>query len=190
MLASHGGFPREDLVDYLTSVADDLRSIEPRGTNRTRRVDMPGKFMHNTEMPPGNDKLAFLQNYRFNIQPENSLSKSGGYTTEKIAHALIAGAVPVTWGDPPEPLVFNSGRILRLDENAQLGGPGIEPPELMARVRSLESDERFRAAFFQEPVLMPSASTWVQDWCATGAGILRKAIEGHAVVGPRLLHPS
>lgn len=201
MVASHGGYPRENLADYVTSVAEELSAASSRARLQALnwRVDFPGQFRRNLgpdALPPGADKVAFLQQYRFNVQPENSRSRAGGYTTEKVLHALLAGTVPVTWGDAPEPEVFNPARILTLEEDgsgeAGCGAAtgGLEPADLMARVRSLESDARARAAFFAEPVLLPGAGAWVRRWCDAGARILRRAIERHPVVGPRLLNPT
>ena len=193
MIASHGGYPREDLADLLDSVAVDLNSSAP-SLGGGWHLDLPGKFRNNMgadALPLGADaKAAWLERYRFNLQPENSRSRTGGYTTEKLVHALAAGAVPVTWGDVPEPRVFNGVRILQLDDSGNgAGGPGLfEPAALAARIRSLEVDALARAAFFAEPVLAPTAADWVREWCSTGSSILRAAIEGHAVVGPRLLH--
>lgn len=193
MIASHGGYPREDLADLLDSAAVDLNSSAASHYSGWH-LDLPGKFRNNMgadALPLGADaKAAWLERYRFNLQPENSRSRTGGYTTEKLVHALAAGAVPVTWGDVPEPRVFNGVRILQLDDSGTgAGGPGLfEPAALAARIRSLEVDAQARAAFFAEPALAPTAADWVHEWCTTGSRIFRAAIKGHAAVGPRLLH--
>lgn len=44
------------------------------------------------------DKMAWLQEYKFNITFENS--QHPGYTTEKLPHALLAGTIPIYWGNP------------------------------------------------------------------------------------------
>ena len=65
-------------------------------------------------------KVAFFRTARFALVPENSVTPWGGYTTEKLMHALSSGAVPVYWGDwPPDPNVFNSARVLRFDGTAE-----------------------------------------------------------------------
>lgn len=48
------------------------------------------------------DKTTWLHDFRFNVQPENAPSRTQGYTTEKVPEALLAHAVPVTWGDPED----------------------------------------------------------------------------------------
>lgn len=65
-----------------------------------RRVDAPGR-VHNNCPPIGPSAQAkhdFLKQRRFTIAFENSSAR--GYTTEKIVDALLAGSVPIYWGDP------------------------------------------------------------------------------------------
>ena len=58
------------------------------------------------------DKLIFLSRRRFAIAFENS--SSPGYTTEKLPEALLAGTVPIYWGDPVVDLDFNPEAFLNL----------------------------------------------------------------------------
>jgi hypothetical protein len=64
---------------------------------RYKRVDCGGKIMNNTG---GRilDKTEFLKNYKFTIAFENA--SYPGYTTEKIMEALLAGTIPIYWGNP------------------------------------------------------------------------------------------
>jgi Glycosyltransferase family 10 (fucosyltransferase) C-term/Alpha-(1,3)-fucosyltransferase FucT N-terminal domain len=57
-------------------------------------------------------KLEVLQNYAFNLCPENSLYP--GYYTEKIPEAFMAGCLPVTWADSNVGIDFNAAAILNL----------------------------------------------------------------------------
>jgi hypothetical protein len=67
-------------------------------------VDSGGKIMNNIGGRVG-DKLEFLRNYKFTIAFENS--SHPGYTTEKIMEALIAGTIPIYWGNPLVSRDFN-----------------------------------------------------------------------------------
>lgn len=78
---------------------DSLASFKP--------VDSPGKFKQNVPPIQVNKeknqsfyqaKIDFMRGYRFALTFENS--QSPGYTTEKIVHALLAGCIPIYWGDP------------------------------------------------------------------------------------------
>ena len=74
-----------------------------------------GKFRKNFNIGPSfDDKINFLKNVKFNICPENS--KSNGYCTEKIFHALEAGCVPIYWGnDLPEKNIINENCYTFID---------------------------------------------------------------------------
>lgn len=77
---------------------------------RYKRVDCPGKVLNNH--PPFDShgytyekKIAFISNYRFTIAFENE--SAFNYTTEKILHPLIAGSIPIYWGNPRVAELFN-----------------------------------------------------------------------------------
>ncbi len=79
----------------------------------------------------------------------------------------MAGAVPIYWGDAPlDPEVFNSHRIIYYD------GTNASVTE---RIRYLETDPEFRAAWFAEPVLTPNADAWLENWCDKAGGLIADA---------------
>lgn len=55
-------------------------------------------------------KLAFLNNYRFNLCFENS--SYPGYATEKLYEALCAKTIPIYWGSPTIEVDFNTKAFL------------------------------------------------------------------------------
>jgi len=65
--------------------------------SKYKKVDSAGKWMNNTGYKVDN-KIKFLHHYKFNIAFENESSL--GYTTEKILDPLLAGAIPIYWGNP------------------------------------------------------------------------------------------
>jgi hypothetical protein len=62
-----------------------------------KTVDSAGRWMNNTGYKVDN-KIKFLHQYKFNIAFENE--SAPGYTTEKILDPLLAGAIPIYWGNP------------------------------------------------------------------------------------------
>jgi len=85
--------------------------------SKYKRVDSPGRSCRNmatiTECVNKNHKLLkyeekvkFLQSYKFNICFENACAP--GYTTEKIYHAMLANCIPIYWGNPLVHRDFNS----------------------------------------------------------------------------------
>ena len=158
LLSSHAAFPRRELFELF---------------NRSGlSVDAPGKFLHNTEWPAGlpnhhlRGKVEFLERYRYNICPENSRSGGGGgYNTEKLPQALMAGAVPVYWGDPIDADVFNVERVIEYD--------GVSDASVMDIVVQLETDAAFREQWFSRPVLVSAADAWMGAWFAEVVALWR-----------------
>ena len=159
LISSHTAYPRELLFKLASMLG---------------HVDAPGKAFHNSEWPASlpNDfrlgKIEYLRGYRFTICPENSRSSgAGGYNTEKLAQALLAGTVPIYWGDAIDTEVFNPARVIVFnDTNAD---------SVLATIRRLQEDDRFRSAWFREPALAPTADAWLKEWCATAARYFRDA---------------
>lgn len=57
-------------------------------------------------------KSAVLENFSFNLCPENSLYP--GYYTEKMPEAFMADCLPITWADVNIPLDFNPNALINL----------------------------------------------------------------------------
>ena len=76
-----------------------------------RRVDSAGTWLNNTGFTVRHKaKIDLLRGYKFNIAFENE--SYPGYTTEKILDPMIAGALPIYWGDPVVSGDFNTGSFL------------------------------------------------------------------------------
>jgi hypothetical protein len=162
LLSSHYSYPRGLLFNLTSSLGF---------------VEAPGKAFHNSEWPAAlpnhhlRGKVEYLSGFRFTVCPENSRTRgSGGYNTEKLAQAHLAGAVPIYWGDAIDTLVFNPARVIFFnDTNGDV---------VLHTMRRLQDDASFRAAWFKEPILAPTAGAWLEDWCATAAQHFRAAAEG------------
>jgi hypothetical protein len=68
------------------------------------------KITHHSNSGLG--KFDVLQNYSFNLCPENSMYP--GYYTEKIPEAFAAGCVPLAWADTNVCIDFNPSAIINL----------------------------------------------------------------------------
>ena len=64
--------------------------------NKYKHVDMGGKYL-NEFGETVKDKIKFLSSYKFSISMENS--NGDGYASEKIIDSLIAGTIPIYYGD-------------------------------------------------------------------------------------------
>jgi len=77
-------------------------------------VDSVGKIYKNTDTLKtkfGDNKSAFLRQYKLNICPENS--NTPGYVTEKLFQSLECGCIPLYWGsnNKPETDILNQDAI-------------------------------------------------------------------------------
>ena len=124
------------------------------GMSMIGKVDCPSEFMHNDDRLKeefGDDKRAYLQQYRFNICPENTMAY--GYVTEKLYEAIASACVPVYWGGKEWDIV-NPGAVLywKKDEGNK---------ELLQKVQELNADEKKYREFAEQPRLMPNAAEYV-----------------------------
>ena len=100
MITSHLNEPRRMLYDHLRSMIP----IEGFGPyfDQSIRNHHQSSFI----------KYELLQEYAFNLCPENSLYP--GYITEKIPEAFYAGCIPLTWVDTNVICDFNPKAMINL----------------------------------------------------------------------------
>jgi hypothetical protein len=82
-----------------------------------KRVDSGGKTENNIGGPV-TDKLDFISRYKFTIAFENS--SVSGYTTEKLIEPMLAGSLPVYWGNPSLELDFNTDAIVYVKDDQSM----------------------------------------------------------------------
>ncbi len=90
--------------NFLYSNPTSLRAEFFLRLNARRPVDSLGRLLPDAPKPVA-DKLAVLGRYRTTIAFENALSP--GYVTEKLAHPLLVGSVPIYWGADEAKQDFN-----------------------------------------------------------------------------------
>lgn len=92
----------EDLIDYL--------NIIYAGRWRNNTNDLWKKY--------NNDKIGYMKNFKFNICPENMVSKE--YVTEKLFDAFLSGTIPIYNGalNSPEPEILSHNGIIFWDFNS------------------------------------------------------------------------
>jgi hypothetical protein len=109
--------------------------------SRYRKVDSGGKYLNNIGGPV-DDKLAFIKNYKFTIAFENS--SYPGYTTEKIFEPLLAGSIPVYWGNPLVGKDFNTGSFVNAHDYAS-------NEALIERIIELDKNDDLYTAMLKQP---------------------------------------
>ncbi len=109
-------------------------------------VDSGGKLF-NTLGHRVADKRAFLAECKFTIAFENE--SHPGYTTEKLAEAMLAGSLPIYWGDPLVGRDFDTTSFLSAHDTP---GPRMLD-DLVERVVALDRDEALHSAVLARPWL-------------------------------------
>lgn len=93
------------------------------------------------------DKIAFMKSYRFSMAFENS--SYPGYTTEKIYESMIAGTIPIYWGNNWIAKEFNEHSFINL-HNFQNTCRAID------YILSLENDIDAYKDKYVQPWILPS----------------------------------
>ena len=99
---------RHDDGNTRTGIYNLLRNID--------KISCPGKLFNNCDNSEinriGNPK--YINQFIFNICPENFKTDFEGYITEKILNACLGGAIPIYFGhfDEIDGKIFNKNRII------------------------------------------------------------------------------
>jgi GR25 family glycosyltransferase involved in LPS biosynthesis len=97
-------------------------------------------------------KVDYYKDFKFVITFENS--SAPGYTTEKLFHAKVAGAVPIYWGDPFVDRDFDSRGFINAN--------GISTPsDLVNLVQKIADDP----SAYDAMARIPALSEFKQRWC-------------------------
>lgn len=108
---------RDDMFFELNRV----KPVDALGThNPLRKAPMLSVLPKRTAPPPARmkEKVELQMGYRFSIAAENA--HFPGYTSEKLISSLLAGQVPIYWGNPDIGQDFNSRRIICVEDFSNL----------------------------------------------------------------------
>jgi hypothetical protein len=136
--------------------------------NGVRPVSSGGRTLNNVGGPVA-DKAAFLRKHRFNLCFENHFWP--GYTSEKIAHALAAGCIPIYWGNSAVAADFNPEsfinvsdygsdeaaleHILKVADSREMQLKYLRAPSFSGNQTGQSYDLERMAAFFKRTVEAP-----------------------------------
>ncbi len=115
-------------------------------------IDSGGAFENNTDILKrnfNNNKIDFLENYKFNMSFENSNRKF--YTTEKIFDSIFAGTIPIYWGSDfePEKNVLNQSRIIHFKEGN------------LGHIEMLNFNDQSYKVFYMQDIFIPGAAEYI-----------------------------
>jgi len=123
--------------------------------SKIANVDCPGRLLYNDDSLQNifnDNKSLYLRQYKFNICPENSISK--GYVTEKIFECLNSGCIPIYngWSNNPEPDIINPDIILWYDEKDEQNNQNI-----LKEIKLLNENDKFYSSFVSRPFFCDTA---------------------------------
>ncbi|MDT0688603.1 glycosyltransferase family 10 [Salegentibacter sp. F188] len=110
--------------------------------NNLKKVDSGGGTLNNIGGRISN-KLEFISKYKFVLAFENE--SFPGYLTEKLVDGILAGGIPVYWGDPLVGNVFNVERFIHYR-------PGENEEDIFATIFNMEKDKEKYMEILRKPV--------------------------------------
>lgn len=136
---------KADYFDERAIMADLIEQIAP--------ISYPSGFRHNDDSLKGefeDKKEVYLSHFKFNLCPENTNNR--GYVTEKVFDAIVAGCIPIYWGNEgmPEPDILNPNAIIYLDMN--------HPEPALKKIKLLVNSEEEYRKFIAQPRFLPGAA--------------------------------
>jgi hypothetical protein len=145
---------------YSNSKAHPIRDQIFHMLSKYHQVDSAGPHLNTCGFNVGSpslgdqarvEKIRFQKECRFTLAVENS--SSPGYTTEKLVHALLAGTIPIYWGDSAVARQFNPQRFINVHAYSTL-------EEVVQRVREVDQDPSEQQAILAEPVFVSEEAKW------------------------------
>jgi hypothetical protein len=163
---------RHDTSGLRTKIYNDVTQIA--------NVDCPGIFLHNDDTLKSkynDNKRMYLQQYKFNICPENSIGE--GYCTEKIFDCLFSGCIPIYngWSKNPEPDIVNPNIILWYDE-FDLGNNKCTLNE----IKKLHENDKLYRSFVEQPFFCDTAVDKIYDILATVNDKIREILVSKKII--------
>lgn len=133
--------PRNHFFDLLSA----YRSVDAPGRCRNNMAPIGG-FVTPTESRYADGyqraKVPFMAPYKFSIAFENA--SYPGYTTEKLYHAMLAGTLPIYWGNPLVQRDFNPKSFINAAEYPSLDA-------LAERVIEIDRNDDLYRQYASEP---------------------------------------
>jgi hypothetical protein len=150
-----------------TEMIDTLQSID--------FISSAGKFRNNTDelaIKFNNEKHPYIQQFKFNLCPENSNAE--GYVTEKLFQAIAAGCIPIYWGsnNQPEKEILNQQAILFWNQHGDNQGT-------IKTIRELHEDETKYIEFISQPRFLPNAAEVIWSYFQSLDRKLSEIIQNH-----------
>lgn len=115
--------------------------------SKYKHIASGGRFRNNLgyQVP---DKVDFMQSFKFAFAFENE--SYPGYTTEKLADALLANTIPIYWGNQNVAEDFNTAAFLNRHDFAS-------DEELIRRIMEIDADDELYQSYLDQPAFVGDA---------------------------------
>jgi len=138
-------------------------------------IDCPSTLFNNCSNEELNriGKIAYLQNYKFNICSENFDNDNvPGYITEKLMECCLSGAIPIYagWFDEYDEKILNKNRIIFYNSEDE---KSIE--YAYYKVKFLMENPNLLLQFYNQPVFCETAYETIQTLCNDFETLLQSA---------------
>jgi alpha(1,3/1,4) fucosyltransferase len=110
--------------------------------SKYKQIDSGGRLFNNIGYRV-NDRVHFLQPYKFTIAFENS--SYPGYTTEKLIMPWLCNSIPIYWGNPLIHLEFNTKSFINCHEYDSF-------EEVIERVIEIDNSDELYMEYLQQPL--------------------------------------
>ena len=136
-------------------IFDGLKELIP--------IDCAGRWQNNTKdlwEKYNNNKIKYLEEFKFNICPENINTKN--YVTEKLFEAFLADSIPIYYGsnNDPEPGLINKDAIIFWKKNSA-------NDKAKNLIRELYLDDKAYSDFIRQRKILPAAVDYIWNRYST-----------------------
>lgn len=120
-----------------------------KNISKYKHVDIWGKANPNFPLPDGEKyKLDLISGYKFSLCYENSVTP--GYHTEKLLHGIVAGNIPIYYGDKTVDKDFNPERFINAVD--------MSDEELIEKIKEIDSNDELYNKILNEPIFNKKVS--------------------------------
>ena len=158
-LAHHRARPKTKFCLYLQSYDIPVRVNFCHQLTRYKHVDCPGNSLNNCLVPGYGPlrsaashldpwTLTLQSQYKFTIAFENE--SADGYLTEKIRLALLAGSVPIYWGNPRVAEFINPACFINCHDYPNFAA-------VIEHVKEVDQNPELYERYRRAPILLPDS---------------------------------
>ena len=149
--------PKTKFCLYLQSYPIPVRVYFCQQLARYKHVDCPGVSLNNCLVPgfgplrsaaSGRNPWPLRSQYKFTIAFENESAE--GYLTEKIRMALMAGSIPIYWGDPRVAEFINPACFINCHDYPNFAA-------VIEHVKEVDQNPELYERYRRAPILLPDS---------------------------------